>query len=429
MMHTGRMSFAMQSCARNSRAQLDSVRRNSSRASPRPLSSKLPADSNLRPASTKSAARYARVCSVIAAFLLSDRPGQSWSAGVRPAVGLRPGQPAELLPLVEHARRGAARPRRRGRPAPADRSSRRRPGGCSATRVRGLATEFAGNWLDFRRFEEHNSVDRERFPSFNDELRQAMFEEPIRSSSTSSPAIARCSSSSTAMHTFVNRSWPGTTALPVPSRSGTGCGSLRGPGRSTGLRLSGPRRLAADGGLPDQELAGPADQPGQARLLGRPPAARRADSRRRRRSPRAAQGRGQAGRADPAATPGPAPRGQGVCGLPSSGSTRSAWPSRATGPIGERRDRDLGGRPVDTRATFPDGSEGTGLDGLRALPRRSSARRSSSRTSAASCWPTPWAQPDPFGRRDHQGDARLGSAATAYRFGSLVETIVTSPSS
>ena len=47
-------------------------------------------------------------------------------------------------------------------------------------RVRGLATEFAGNWLDFRRFEEHNSVDRERFPSFTNELRQAMFEEPIR---------------------------------------------------------------------------------------------------------------------------------------------------------------------------------------------------------------------------------------------------------
>ena len=39
----------------------------------------------------------------------------------------------------------------------------------------GLATEFAGNWLDFRRFEEHNSVDRERFPSFTNELRSAMF--------------------------------------------------------------------------------------------------------------------------------------------------------------------------------------------------------------------------------------------------------------
>ena len=47
-------------------------------------------------------------------------------------------------------------------------------------RVRGLATEFGGNWLDFRRFEEHNSVDRARFPTFNDELRRSMFEEPIR---------------------------------------------------------------------------------------------------------------------------------------------------------------------------------------------------------------------------------------------------------
>lgn len=47
-------------------------------------------------------------------------------------------------------------------------------------RFRGLATEFAGNWLDFRRFEEHNSVDREHFPQFTDDLRQAMYEEPIR---------------------------------------------------------------------------------------------------------------------------------------------------------------------------------------------------------------------------------------------------------
>lgn len=47
-------------------------------------------------------------------------------------------------------------------------------------RVRALAVEFGANWLDFRRFEQHNSVDRERFPEFDDELRQAMFEEPIR---------------------------------------------------------------------------------------------------------------------------------------------------------------------------------------------------------------------------------------------------------
>ena len=47
-------------------------------------------------------------------------------------------------------------------------------------RARALAVEFGGNWLDFRRFEEHNGVDRERFPSFDNELRTAMFEEPVR---------------------------------------------------------------------------------------------------------------------------------------------------------------------------------------------------------------------------------------------------------
>jgi Protein of unknown function (DUF1592)/Protein of unknown function (DUF1588)/Protein of unknown function (DUF1587)/Protein of unknown function (DUF1595)/Protein of unknown function (DUF1585) len=47
-------------------------------------------------------------------------------------------------------------------------------------RVRGLSTEFTGNWLAFRLFETNNSVDRMRFPQFNNELREAMFEEPVR---------------------------------------------------------------------------------------------------------------------------------------------------------------------------------------------------------------------------------------------------------
>jgi hypothetical protein len=48
------------------------------------------------------------------------------------------------------------------------------------SRVRALAVEFGGNWLDFRDFEQIGTVDRERFPAFNDELRAAMFEEPVR---------------------------------------------------------------------------------------------------------------------------------------------------------------------------------------------------------------------------------------------------------
>ena len=46
-------------------------------------------------------------------------------------------------------------------------------------RVNGLATEFTGNWLVFRQFETNNSVDRQRFPTFDDDLREAMFQEPI----------------------------------------------------------------------------------------------------------------------------------------------------------------------------------------------------------------------------------------------------------
>jgi hypothetical protein len=46
-------------------------------------------------------------------------------------------------------------------------------------KVSGLATEFTGNWLVFRQFETDNSVDRMRFPTFDDNLREAMFQEPI----------------------------------------------------------------------------------------------------------------------------------------------------------------------------------------------------------------------------------------------------------
>jgi len=43
-----------------------------------------------------------------------------------------------------------------------------------------MAKEFLGNWLEFRRFENHNAVDRGQFTEFDDELRQAMFNEPIQ---------------------------------------------------------------------------------------------------------------------------------------------------------------------------------------------------------------------------------------------------------
>ena len=47
-------------------------------------------------------------------------------------------------------------------------------------RLANFSAEFVGHWLDFRRFEEHNGVDRGRFPNFDDDLREAMYQEPLR---------------------------------------------------------------------------------------------------------------------------------------------------------------------------------------------------------------------------------------------------------
>jgi hypothetical protein len=96
------------------------------------------------------------------------------------------------------------------------------------------------------------------------------------------------------------------------------------------------------------------------------------------------------------------------------------------GPVGELREVDLGGRPVDATAPFPDGSEGEGLDGLKRylLEERQTefvdnlCRKLLSyglgRTLMLSDEPTIDLMKD-----------RL--KATDYRFHSMVETIVTSP--
>ena len=47
-------------------------------------------------------------------------------------------------------------------------------------RFKRMVREFMGHWLGFRQFEDHNSVDRNRFANFTPALRSAMFEEPIR---------------------------------------------------------------------------------------------------------------------------------------------------------------------------------------------------------------------------------------------------------
>src|SRR5207253_9663259 len=96
------------------------------------------------------------------------------------------------------------------------------------------------------------------------------------------------------------------------------------------------------------------------------------------------------------------------------------------GPVGERRTKDLGGRPVETAATFPDGEERNGLEGLRDYLRDKRqeefvdnlCRKLLAYALGRSLLP---------GDDDLVHDLKARLAADGYRFGGLVEGIVTSP--
>ena len=250
-------------------------------------------------------------------------------------------------------------------------------------RVRGLATEFGGNWLDFRRFEEHNSVDRERFPAFDDELRRAMFEEPIRffvDLVRDDRSVARLPRRASTRSS--TRRWPGTTACPTPTAGRTsGCGSTT-------------RRRYGRGGLLPMAVFLTKNAPGLRtspvkrgywvvrRLLGEDIPAAAAER------PRAARRRGEARRPDPARDAGPAPRRQELRRLPRAvrrdrPGLRGLRPGRRGADAGPRRP--AGRHPRD----LPRRRRGGRARRAPRLPRRRSGARSSSRTSAASCWPTP----------------------------------------
>ncbi|HWE97767.1 MAG TPA: DUF1592 domain-containing protein, partial [Tepidisphaeraceae bacterium] len=224
-------------------------------------------------------------------------------------------------------------------------------------RARGLAVEFTGNWLDFRRFQEHNSVDRARFPEFNNDLREAMFEEPVRFFLD----VARNDSSVLDFlygdYTFVNATLARHYGMPLPDGA---------PG--AWVRVSEARRYDRGGLLPMAVF-----------LTKNSPGLRTSPVKR---------GNWVVKRILGERIPPPPPK---VPELPSDESKldltlrqtlerHRADPTCAAcharfdsmglvfegyGPVGEARKLDLGGRPVDARATFPGGAEGSGLAGLR----------------------------------------------------------------
>jgi hypothetical protein len=226
-------------------------------------------------------------------------------------------------------------------------------------RIRGLATEFAANWLDFRRFESHNSVDRERFPEFTDELRQAMFEEPIRFFTYLVRMDRSVLELLDADYTFVNPilaahygiegidvfgddDWVRIDAAHEYNRGGllpmSAFLTMNAPGLRTSpvkrgywvvRRLLGERIPPPPPGVPEL----PADESALGDLTLPELLARHRDNK---------SCAGCHDRFD-------------AIGLAFEGF----------GPVGERRDQDLGGRPVEVTAAFPGGGEGSGIVGLR----------------------------------------------------------------
>jgi hypothetical protein len=224
-------------------------------------------------------------------------------------------------------------------------------------KVRGLAVEFGANWLDFRRFEEHNAVDRERFPAFDSELRQAMFEEPVRFLVDALQNDRSLLDLLHADHTFVNPVLARHYGIPLEDNAGEW------------IRVENSKEFGRGGLLP-MAVFQTKNSPGLRtspvkrgywvvrRLLGEhvPP--------------------------PPPAVP-ELPKDEAHLGeltLPQLLARHRADKSCAAcherfdslglafegyGPIGERRTRDLGGRPVEDHVVFPGGSEGAGLEGLR----------------------------------------------------------------
>jgi hypothetical protein len=95
------------------------------------------------------------------------------------------------------------------------------------------------------------------------------------------------------------------------------------------------------------------------------------------------------------------------------------------GPIGERREVDLAGRPVDATASFPGGIDGAGLEGLQAYLR---AHREQEFVDNLCRKLLAYALTRSLLPSDEATVTAMRERLTAeeHRFGSLIESIVTS---
>jgi len=285
-------------------------------------------------------------------------------------------------------------------------------------RALSLATEFGGNWLDFRRFEEINTIDRERFPGFTNELREAMFEEPIHFM-----VDVQRNDRSVLDFLFANR----TFVNPVLAKH---YGMPDSASKSNEWAVVDDARPYGRGGLLPMAVFLTQNAPGLRtspvkrgywvvrRMLGEqiPP--------------------------PPAVVP-ELPRDEAKLDLPlremlakhRADASCAACHSRfdalglafeGYGPVGEMRTHDLAGHAVETKAAFPGGEEGAGLEGVRSYIR---AHRQNDFVANLCRKMLAYALGRSLILSDEPTIETMQSklAVSGYRFSALVESIVTSP--
>ena len=285
-------------------------------------------------------------------------------------------------------------------------------------RARGLATEFGGNWLAFRQFETINSVDRERFPTFNDQLREAMFEEPIRFIADVIQGNRSVLDMLYGKYTFVNpvlakhygmpevtgdaNHWVRIDNADVYGRGGILPMAAFLTQNAPGLRTSPVKR----GYWIARRVLGEVIPPPPPVVPELPHDEAKSDL--------------------PVRDLLAQHRANPVCAGCHSRFDVFGLVFENYGPVGDRRTKDLAGRTVDTHASFPGGTEGEGYQGLLAYIKghreKDFVNSLSEKMLIYALGRSPLISDEPLLEA-----MRAGLAANGYKFSALIDTIVTSP--
>ncbi|HYL74051.1 MAG TPA: DUF1592 domain-containing protein [Bryobacteraceae bacterium] len=287
--------------------------------------------------------------------------------------------------------------------------------------ARGLATEFGGNWLDFRHFETINTVDRTRFPGFDNELREAMFQEPVRFIQDAVNNDRSVLDLLFGDYTFVNAVLARHYGMPdVKSANKNG---------DTWVRMDHAERYNRGGLLPmavflTQNAPGLRTSPVKRgywvvrRVLGEvipppPPVVPELP---------ADEAKSDLPLRDMLAQH----RSNPVCASCHARFDSFGLAFEGYGPVGEARTRDLAGRAVDTNAVFPGGGQGSGVDGVRSYIRE---HRQADFIDTLCRKLLAYALNRSLQLSDEALIERMesGLPANRYRLNWLIESIVTSP--